>query len=129
MSDRVQIEPLSSFQDSRGVVFKPLLADELAQQRDVHVVVTEPGCVRGNHRHQHGTESMTVYGPALVRCQEGDTITDTEVAAGDIVRFTIPAGVAHAVKNTGDRPSLMVVFNSDAYNDNQPDVTRVQLFE
>ncbi|MBW4653175.1 MAG: hypothetical protein KME20_09125 [Kaiparowitsia implicata GSE-PSE-MK54-09C] len=101
----------------------------LSTQRDVHVVLTEPGCVRGNHVHQHGTECMTVYGPALVRVQEGDTLTELAVPIGDIVRITIPAGVAHAVKNTGDRPNLLIVFNTDAYNPKQPDVHSVALFD
>ncbi len=93
------------------------------------MVLTEPGCVRGNHVHQHGTECMTVYGPALVRVQEGDTLTELAVPIGDIVRITIPAGVAHAVKNTGDRPNLLIVFNTDAYNPKQPDVHSVALFD
>jgi len=56
--------------DARGAVFEPLTAIALAAQRNVHVVLTEPGQVRGNHYHTRSTEVATLYGPALVRLKE-----------------------------------------------------------
>ena len=54
-----------------GSVFEPLEPECLPSQRNIHVVVTEPGCVRGNHYHTRGTEVITVQGPALVRIRDG----------------------------------------------------------
>jgi dTDP-4-dehydrorhamnose 3,5-epimerase-like enzyme len=67
---RVRIEPVIVHQDSRGSVFEPLDPERLPSQRNVHVVVTEPGRVRGNHYHIRGTEALTVQGPALVRIRD-----------------------------------------------------------
>src|SRR5688572_24689908 len=97
---RVKIEPVTVNRDRRGSVFEPLTADNLAAQRNVHVVLTEPGAVRGNHYHRRGTEVMTVYGPALIRARDQSEHLELEVADGEAVRLTIPPGVAHAVKNT-----------------------------
>ncbi|HET7459620.1 MAG TPA: cupin domain-containing protein [Longimicrobium sp.] len=107
---RVTIEPLTVHADARGSVFEPLAADVLPGQRNVHVVVTEPGAVRGNHLHPRGTETLVIHGPALFRCREGDRVADTEVPAGAAYRFTIPPGVAHALKNTGTAPSVAISF-------------------
>jgi dTDP-4-dehydrorhamnose 3,5-epimerase-like enzyme len=71
---RVRIEPVVFHQNSRGSVFEPLDPQHLAGQRNVHVVVTKPGCVRGNHYHTRGTEVVTVQGPALVRLRDGERV-------------------------------------------------------
>jgi hypothetical protein len=49
MTRRVKVQQITLHQDSRGTVFEALDAGYLARQRNVHVVVTEPACVRGNH--------------------------------------------------------------------------------
>jgi hypothetical protein len=59
---RVRVEPVGLQQDGRGSVFEPLEPDGLPRQRHVHVVVTEPGRVRGNHDHVHAMEVVTVQG-------------------------------------------------------------------
>jgi dTDP-4-dehydrorhamnose 3,5-epimerase-like enzyme len=107
---RVTIEHLTAHADARGCVFEPLGADELPDQRNVHVVVSGPGAVRGNHLHPRGTERITIQGPALFRCCEDGEVRDTEVPDGAFYRFTIPPGVAHALRNTGSAPSVAVSF-------------------
>lgn len=104
------VEALTVHADARGTVFEPLGADGLPDQRNVHVVVTEPGAVRGNHLHPRGTETLVIQGPALFRCREDGEVIDTEIPAGAVYRFTIPPGVGHALKNTGDAPSVAISF-------------------
>lgn len=123
------VESLPVHRDSRGGVFEPLAPAELAGQRNVHVVVTEPGAVRGNHYHRRGTEVLTVMGPALVRTRQGAEVTDTEVPAGEVVRFTIPPGVAHAIRNTGTSPTVLVSFNTELHDPRDPDVVREVLID
>ncbi|HEX6937888.1 MAG TPA: cupin domain-containing protein [Longimicrobiales bacterium] len=125
----VTIERLTASRDARGSVVEPLASDALRRQRNVHVVLTEPGCVRGNHYHERGTEVLTVWGPALVRLREARGIRDVAVEAGVVLRFVIPPGVAHAVKNTGDGPNLLVAFNDVAHDPAAPDVVRDVLIE
>jgi dTDP-4-dehydrorhamnose 3,5-epimerase-like enzyme len=126
---RVRIEPVVLHQDSRGSVFEPLDLEGLHGQRHVHVVITEPGCVRGNHYHTRGTEVLTVQGPALVRIRDEQGVQTTLVLEGAITRFIIPPGVAHAIQNQGSRPMLLVAFRDRADDPADPDVVREILIE
>jgi dTDP-4-dehydrorhamnose 3,5-epimerase-like enzyme len=126
---RVRVEPVGVQQDSRGLVFEPLDPEDLPRQRHVHVVVTEPGRVRGNHSHVHGTEVVTVQGPALVRIRDEQGVRDHEVPEGAASRFSIPPGIAHAIQNLGTRATLLVVFRDRADDPTDPDVVREVLIE
>jgi UDP-2-acetamido-2,6-beta-L-arabino-hexul-4-ose reductase len=121
---RVRIEPVVVHRDTRGSVFEPLDAELLPGQRNVHIVVTEPGVVRGNHYHTRGMEVLTVQGSALVRLRDEQGVWDTLVAEGAVTRFIIPPGVAHAVQNLGTQPTLLVAFRDRAYSQTDPDVVR-----
>ena len=125
----VQVVKLKVHADARGCVFEPLEPALLAGWRNVHAVVTEPGAVRGNHRHLRGTEVSTVVGPALVRYREGDAVHDVEVPAGAAWRFHFPPGVAHAFRNTGLRPFVLVSFNTEEHDPARPDADRELLIE
>lgn len=117
----VHAERLEMHRDARGTVLEPLRPDQIAGQRNVHVVVNHPGCVRGNHFHRRGTEVCVVYGPALFRIRTGDRVHDTAVPAGEAYRFTIPPLVSHAVRNTGIEPHLLVAFNTVEHDPDAPD--------
>jgi dTDP-4-dehydrorhamnose 3,5-epimerase-like enzyme len=116
------IESVRAHRNVRGFVFEPLNGTELLAQSNVHVVITEPGAVRGNHRHARGTEVLTVIGPTLVRTRVDGVLRDTHVAADEVVRFTLLPGVAHAIQNTGDRRQVLVSFNTVAHDPADPDV-------
>jgi UDP-2-acetamido-2,6-beta-L-arabino-hexul-4-ose reductase len=64
---KARFERLAVRSGARGFVFEPAQAAELAVQQNVHVVISEPGAVRGNHFHRRGSEICTAIGPALVR--------------------------------------------------------------
>jgi UDP-2-acetamido-2,6-beta-L-arabino-hexul-4-ose reductase len=83
--------------------------------------------VRGNHRHLRGMEVTAVVGPALVRYREGEQNCDARVPEGEVWRFRFPPGVAHAFKNTGERPFVLVSFNTELHDADKPDVERVEL--
>ena len=123
----VEIVKLKVHADARGAVFEPLEPQLLAGWRNVHAVISEPGAVRGNHAHPRGTEISAVVGPALVRYREGATIHDADVPSGEVWRFRFPPGVAHAFRNTGTRPFVLVSFNTEEHNPAVPDVERVEL--
>jgi dTDP-4-dehydrorhamnose 3,5-epimerase-like enzyme len=127
MATRVEITKLTAHHDARGVLFEPLEPPRLTGWRNVHAAITEPGGVRGNHKHLRGTEVTAVVGPALVRyCEDGQTC-DAAVPAGEIWRFQFPPGVAHAFRNTGERPFLLVSFNTELHDPAAPDAERVEL--
>jgi dTDP-4-dehydrorhamnose 3,5-epimerase-like enzyme len=129
MNDRPTVEPIAFPTDARGLVLEPLRPNEFAAQRNAHLVVTLPGCIRGNHYHRLGTEVTAVLGPALVRVVEEGVVRDYEVAEGRAYRFTFPPGVAHAIQNTGATPQVAISFNTVAHDPSQPDVVREMLIE
>jgi dTDP-4-dehydrorhamnose 3,5-epimerase-like enzyme len=124
---RVLITKLKVHGDARGAVFEPLEPQLLSGWRNVHAVITEPGAVRGNHRHLRGTEVSSVSGATLVRYQEDGAVHDVLVPAGEVWRFQFPPGVAHAFRNQGERPVLIVSFNTELHDPATPDAERVEL--
>jgi UDP-2-acetamido-2,6-beta-L-arabino-hexul-4-ose reductase len=125
----VRVEPIALHRDSRGTVFEPFEPAWLLSQRNLHVVVTEPGCVRGNHYHILATEVITVQGPALVRLRDGQGVHDQLLPDGAVIRLTIPPRVAHAIQNLGTRPMLLVVSSDLAYDAKAPDVVTENLIQ
>lgn len=124
---RTLIETVSTFEDTRGTVFEPLGAAGLAAQRNTHVVLTEPGCIRGNHYHPVGTEISVLRGPAFIRLREDGVLRDLEVPAGQTWRLTIPPGVVHAFRNPGPGPMLLVAFNTEEHDPARPDAVREEI--
>lgn len=118
----VTVQKLIPKTDARGCVWEPAAPAELAGQQNCHVVVTDPGGIRGNHFHKHGTEIATQRGPALVRFRDEQGVRDVAIAAGEVVRFVFPPNCAHAFQNTGDTPNLLVAFNTVPHDPAAPDV-------
>ena len=125
---RTIIEKIAAHVDARGSVFEPLDAQGLAQQRNVHIVTTAAGETRGNHRHIRGTEVATISGPALIRLREDGQLHELTIPDGETWRLTIPAGVSHAYRNTGNGIMLSVGFNTEQHHPQHSDVERDALF-
>lgn len=124
MEQKVTIEQLRRAADARGQVFEPLEAPGLSTQRNVHVVTTQPQQIRGNHYHRTGTEVTAVIGPARVRYREGSDLMTVDVPADEAWRFVFPPGVTHAFQNTGAGVMLIVSFNTETHDPQNPDTTR-----
>jgi len=125
----IKIEVLRTAKDARGYVFEPMEADGLSKYRNVHVVYTVPGVVRGNHHHIKGTEISSVSGPTLVRYRQHGIVHDVHVPEGEVWRFEFPPGVAHAFRNEGTQPSLLAAFNTEEHDPNKPDAVKDVLIE
>lgn len=120
----VVIDKLSPFQDSRGMVYEPVDLAQLANTKNAHVALTQPGCIRGNHFHRRATEILIAHGPALIRYQEPTRhAVDHHIPDGEVHRLTFPPGVAHAIQNTGSHPQLLVAFTDQPHDPNRPDTT------
>ena len=123
----VKIEPVKMNSDARGAVFEPVNDQELVVQRNSHMVLSEPGAVRGNHYHLVGREITVVVGPCLVRFRDvvgNGSVQEIEIPAGSAQRFTFPSGVAHAFKNPGPGVMILTSFNSEVHDPAQPDQVR-----
>ncbi len=123
-NSRTLIEPVRTFHDHRGSLFEPVDEQHLVGKRNVHVVLTAPGFVRGNHSHPAGTEISVVTGPAQVRLKEDGVLRDVTVPAGETWRFTIPAGVAHAYRNPGPGTMVLIGFNTEIHDPAEPGAIR-----
>lgn len=120
----VSIQKLRCALDERGQVFEPLEVREIATQRNVHVVLTQPGHIRGNHFHHTGTEITAVVGPARVRYRDAHEIVTLDVPDGEAWRLEFPPGVTHAFQNTGTAPQIIVSFNTVVHDPAHPDTQR-----
>jgi UDP-2-acetamido-2,6-beta-L-arabino-hexul-4-ose reductase len=125
----VRFEKLPVIVDSRGVVFEPIGLNRLSRQRNVHVVISEPGVVRGNHYHLQGEETLVVNGPALVRFRENSVLKEIQIQAMDAYLFVFPPGVPHAVKNLSEGANVLIAFNTVEHDPKQPDTVREILIE
>jgi dTDP-4-dehydrorhamnose 3,5-epimerase-like enzyme len=121
------LQQVKTHRDTRGTLFEPLTDAELLAQKNVHVVITQPGEVRGNHMHRTAVETTTVVGPCLVRLKEQGVLRDLLVPAGEILRLTIPPGVVHAFHNTGDAAMVMVSFSTILHDPAGADTLREQI--
>jgi UDP-2-acetamido-2,6-beta-L-arabino-hexul-4-ose reductase len=124
---RTLVETVRTHRDARGALFEPVDVAHIAATRNVHVVLTEPGFVRGNHRHLVGTEVSVVTGPAHVRLKEDGIVRDVDVPAGETWRFTIPPGVTHAYRNPGPGTMVLIGFNSELHDPGRPDAVREEI--
>jgi dTDP-4-dehydrorhamnose 3,5-epimerase-like enzyme len=124
---RAETQLIKAHRDARGVLFEPLNDAELKAQKNVHVVVTQPEQVRGNHSHQTATENTSVLGPCLIRLKEDGVLRDIDVPAGEICRLQIPPGVVHAFRNTGDAAMVMVSFSTNTHDPSGADTRREEI--
>jgi dTDP-4-dehydrorhamnose 3,5-epimerase-like enzyme len=126
-TSRVVVQSVKTHRDARGSLFEPLSDAELAGQKNVHVVLTQPNEVRGNHVHRTAVETTSVVGPCLIRLKEDGSIRDLDVPAGEIWRLTIPAGVVHAFRNTGETMMVLVSFSTNLHDPTGSDTQREQI--
>jgi dTDP-4-dehydrorhamnose 3,5-epimerase-like enzyme len=126
---RAVVQSVKAHRDARGSVFEPLTDTELASQKNVHVVLTQPNEVRGNHAHRTAVETTSVVGPCLIRLKEAGVIRDLDVPEGEIWRLTIPPGVVHAFRNTGDSAMVLVSFSTNLHDPTGSDTIREQILQ
>ena len=124
----VKYENLNVIKDSRGVVFEPLEGDAISDKRNVHVVISGPGVIRGNHYHKKGEETIAVMGPALVRIRDDTEIREIEVPQGEAYRFIFPPGQSHAIKNLSNDINILMAFNTMGHDAQNPDTEVDVLF-
>jgi dTDP-4-dehydrorhamnose 3,5-epimerase-like enzyme len=124
---RATFQAVKTFRDPRGTLFEPLTDEELQAQKNVHVVLTQPNEVRGNHSHRTAVETTTVVGPCFIRLKEEGEVRDIQVADGELLRLTIPPGVVHAFRNTGSSAMVMVSFSTNLHDPQGADTQREQI--
>ena len=112
---QVVVEKLNVHRDSRGMVVEPLDGERLGTQRNVHVVFSQPGEIRGNHYHPRSNEVLIVQHRddwLFAWKENGENVSSRCFSGEGAILFWLPAGLAHAVKNTGSQ-SLEIISCSN----------------
>jgi oxalate decarboxylase/phosphoglucose isomerase-like protein (cupin superfamily) len=83
---------------------------------EVYVVLARPGEERGHHFHRTmGEWFVAVSGSGILRA--ADPLTGaTESVVMDRVRIYVPAGIAHALVNTGTTDLIVVALADRAHD-------------
>jgi UDP-2-acetamido-2,6-beta-L-arabino-hexul-4-ose reductase len=119
---KIEINKISKHADIRGFVFEPIENKQIYGMNNCHVVISNPGAVRGNHYHVRGTEIIAVVGPALFRFKEENEIHDIEIPKEQVYQFIIPPNIPHAIKNIGENANMLIAFNTVEHDAQNPDV-------
>ena len=108
-------------QDRRGWAFFPFQAGPdvrpPCETESLHLVMSEPGAIRGNHFHDHSAEWFCVFGGQGELYYEEDGLVQTARLDRDDLVIYIPPGVPHAVKNIGSTPLFLLAFRENAKGD------------
>ncbi|MFH1137533.1 MAG: cupin domain-containing protein [Pseudomonadota bacterium] len=102
--------------DERGWVLFPLqnappeLTPDVIDWDSMHLVVSRPGAVRGNHYHPDQAEWLFLCAGASIFSWEEDGAGRRVELTDGAYLIRIPPGLPHAVVNQGDEDSLLLAF-------------------
>ena len=131
----VQILELEKKSDERGWLTEVLRNDQLDGYKEfgqVFVAVAPPGKVRGNHYHNRKIEWFFVpMGTALLLLKDLETEKEEEVIMGEdhLKTVKITPGIVHAIKNTGDKEMVLLVYTNEPFNPGNPDTYYRKILE
>ncbi|MBI5190864.1 MAG: cupin domain-containing protein [Nitrospirae bacterium] len=95
-----------------------------ADIRAVHVVAIMPGQVRGNHYHEKAKELLFMFSGTGMLYWEEDGHAKERLISGEPVIVTIPPGVKHAFRNTGEDTVYLIAVRDGDYDPAHPDTVR-----
>jgi len=122
MPSKICIEELSSYGDGRGPSYSvPDRALEyLGRVKNVHFAMSNPGAVRGNHRHLRRREALVAFpgSPWALVWDEGEGSAPLERSfdGSQAVLVLLETGAAHAIRNDGQQPLWIMVCSSEPYD-------------
>ena len=118
--------------DKRGFVLEPFFeAFNQFSPKNVHLAESKPGVVRANHKHLFTREWMYLFGGNATfyyRDKDGN-IQHKELSSPNDIVIEIPPGQSHAIKNTGDDTSYLIVMADKKHDSDKPDVEQDHLVE
>ena len=122
MKAKVRILELGNLGDTRGFSFT-LPADALefvGPMKDVHMALTKPGAVRGNHYHLRRREALVLHPGTKwsLHWDEGvgRPAQHREFDGSTAVLVLVAPGASHAVRNDGDGELWLVAISSESYD-------------
>ncbi|MEE9259456.1 MAG: WxcM-like domain-containing protein [Nitrospinaceae bacterium] len=131
----VEIQDLEIKSDERGWLFELLRGEWLDKHKQFgqfHISIAYPGKVRGNHYHTRKIEWFCVpVGTGLLLLKDLETGEEEEIVMGEnnLKTVKITPGVVHAIKNTGDKDMVLLVYASETFDPNDPDTVFQKILE
>lgn len=116
----VVIYPLKKYVDERGWLAELFRHDEISEEFYpvmAYISVTEPGVQRGPHEHVDQADLFCFIGPSNFKLRVWDNRPASEtfgrmmtlfVGADNPQAVIVPKGVAHAYKNIGSVPGVVI---------------------
>jgi oxalate decarboxylase/phosphoglucose isomerase-like protein (cupin superfamily) len=125
----VKIVPIQTIRDDRGMRFSAPaeLWNFLGVVTELHVVMLEPGTVRGNHVHARAKEGVIIEAAGeweLAWQLSADSVPERTMVAAGVWLVCYPPGVAHAFRNHGNTPLRLNCFMDMPLDKMQPDQQR-----
>lgn len=123
----VIVYPLKKYVDERGWLTELFRHDEISEEFYpvmTYVSVTEPGIARGPHEHVEQADLFCFIGPSNFKLRVWDNRPVSEtyrrmmtffVGADNPQAVIIPKGVAHAYKNVGSVPGMVINCPNQLY--------------
>ncbi|HET6179775.1 MAG TPA: hypothetical protein VFE61_22830 [Candidatus Sulfotelmatobacter sp.] len=122
MTAKVRILELDNRGDARGFSFT-VPAEALTfvgSMKDIHLALTKPGAIRGNHYHLRRREAILVQPGSRWSLhwdeEKGATAQHREFDGGSAVLVLIEPGASHAVRNDGAAELWLTAISSEAYD-------------
>lgn len=118
----VLIRKFSQFHDPRGWLSELYRLDEAGEYRPVMVYlsVTNPGFTRGPHEHREQTDYFCFMGAFTLYLWDNRKDSPTYgkkavIENADKLIVTVPPGVVHAYRNSGDAEGTVLNFPDRLY--------------
>lgn len=114
------IKDLIKYEDDRGwliELFRKDIIDENVFPEMSYISLTYPGVVRGPHEHLEQTDYFCFVGPSTFKLVLWDNRKESatynnkmslSLGENDPKMVIVPPGIAHAYKNIGDKPGLVI---------------------
>lgn len=107
--------------DDRGSFTEILKQEGFGQ---VSINVAKPGIEKGHHYHHHKHEKfLVVSGQAEIRLRSliSDQVKTYHVSEEKLELIDIPPGVVHAIKNTGHKDLVTLMWANEIFDKENPD--------
>ncbi|HIH50322.1 MAG: WxcM-like domain-containing protein [Candidatus Micrarchaeaceae archaeon] len=126
---RLKIREIDVREDERGIFAEILKNDGLKERiKEVLLVVSRPGVIRGNHYHKKKAEWLCLLkGKGKFLYVDNETGARKEfVIDNKPTIIETPLNVAHAVKNVGDEDLYLLEISDHLYSED-PDISKREI--
>jgi dTDP-4-dehydrorhamnose 3,5-epimerase-like enzyme len=118
----IEITAIENYGDTRGALYNISDADLqfLDKIQNIHFGKIHPNSIRGNHYHRQSKEVLIIsYSDAWTLAwarKDSTQILSKKFAGSGAVLIKINEGVAHSLKNTGDKDLELIALSNKRFS-------------